>query len=56
MESLAKAIIRYRATHGMNQEEFAKKVGVDRVVISKAENGKAISKVTAAKIEIAIGE
>lgn len=54
MESLGKMMTRYRAIHGMTQGDLAKKVGVDRVTINNAENGKNVSKVTEAKIELVI--
>lgn len=47
-------IIEYRARHNMSQVEFAKLVGVDRATIIRAENGKGISKLTEAKIKMAI--
>lgn len=51
---LSDRMIEYRARENISQAELAARVGVDRGVINKAENGKHISRLTAAKIELVL--
>ena len=49
--NLAEAIVRYRARHDLNQEEFANLCKVTKQTIWAIENGRAsITKLTRAKI------
>lgn len=56
MTELAQACIEYRAKHDLTQTEFAKRCRLERTVISKAETGKPISKMTEIKIRLTIEE
>lgn len=51
---LSDRMIEYRARENISQAELAARVGVDRGVINKAENGKHISRLTEAKIELVL--
>lgn len=49
--NLADAIVRYRARHDLNQDEFAELCGLTKQTIWAIENGRAsITKLTRAKI------
>lgn len=52
--TLADRIIDYRAREDISQAAFAIRANVDRGVINKAENGKNISRLTEAKIELVL--
>lgn len=48
---LADKIVRYRAKHDLNQEEFARKCGLTKQTIGAIESGRhGITKLTEAKI------
>lgn len=53
---LAKRIIEYRAKHGLSQRAFAKKAKLTPQTVCFIENGKEPSKITRAKIELAMEE
>lgn len=51
VEMLAEKIIRYRAEHDLNQQEFAEKCGLTKQTIGAIESGlHGITKLTKAKI------
>lgn len=52
--TLSDRMIEYRARENISQAELAARVGVDRCVINKAENGKHVSRLTEAKIELVL--
>lgn len=54
--ALSQRIIGYRAIHNLSQKDLADICGLDRTTIVRAENGKPVSKITIAKIEMAIRE
>lgn len=56
MNELSKRIINYRANHNLSQKDLADICGLDRTTIVKAESGRSVSKITIAKIEMAIQE
>lgn len=52
--TLSDRMIEYRARENISQAKLAIRVGVGRGVINKAENGKHVSRLTEAKIEIVL--
>lgn len=52
--TLSERIIEYRAKHNLSQSEFAAKVGVGRDIIGRAENGRKVSRLTEAKINLVL--
>lgn len=52
--TLSDRMIEYRARENISQAELASRVGVDRTTINKAENGKLVSRLTEAKIELVL--
>ncbi len=54
--TLSELILRYRAKHGISQQEMADKLGVTRQTVATAENGERVSAVTETKIRMLIEE
>lgn len=52
--TLSEKIIEYRARHNLSQSAFAAKVGVCRDIIGRAENGRNVSRLTEAKINLVL--
>ena len=52
--TLSERIIEYRARNDLSQSEFADKVGVGRDIIGRAENGRKVSRLTEAKINLVL--
>lgn len=52
--TLAERIIAYRAREDISQSELAARVGVGRDIIGRAENGRNVSRLTEAKIELVL--
>ena len=52
--TLSEKIIEYRARNDLSQSEFAAKVGVGRDIIGRAENGRKVSRLTEAKINLVL--
>lgn len=53
---LREMMLNYRAKNAMSQDDLAKKVGVSRLTIWNAENGKSVSEVVERRIKMAIVE
>lgn len=49
--TLGERIIEYRAKNNLTQKEFAEKVGVTNITISRIEAGRECSKINKVKIE-----
>jgi len=56
MKTLAERCFEYRVAHDLSQQEMAKLCRVHWLTINNCENGKTVSKMTAAKIMAVIGQ
>ena len=56
MDELSTKVIMYRAKHNLSQKELGELIGVTGQMISFAESGKHIGKITKAKLEILFNE
>jgi DNA-binding XRE family transcriptional regulator len=52
--TLSQEILNYRARERLTQQELADRVGIDRITLLNAENGRQVSRLTEAKIRLVI--